>query len=170
MAIYTVHLPPDATTPDGVAEKAVFVKEGFAFFGFAFTGLWLLFHRLWWQALAYVALFGLAIAATAWLGVPRFAFGGLTLLLALLVGLEGHEWQRRRFARLGWMHAGTVSGPSLDECERRFFQDWIVARPAMAPIPPRTATVPAMPTAPGGVLGVFPAARGQTGQDTRGIA
>ena len=46
MAIYTVHLPPEAITPDRVAEKAVFVKEGFAIFGFAFTGLWLLTKQL----------------------------------------------------------------------------------------------------------------------------
>jgi hypothetical protein len=163
MAIYTVHLPPDATTAAAVAEKAVFVKEGFAIFGFAFTGLWLLLHRLWLHALAYGIIVGLITLAFWQLGLPRLAFGGITALMALLIGLEGHEWMRRRFARLGWVHAGTVSGPSLDECERRFFKDWTAAQgaprvvPAAAPAAPSTGSPPPL----SGVLGVFPTPRGQ---------
>jgi hypothetical protein len=156
MTIYTVHLPPEADKPESVADKAVFVKEGFATAGFVFTGFWLLAQRLWLHALGYFLLLGLAIAAFWWLGLPRLAFGGVTALLALLVGLEGHEWMRRRFGRKGWAQAGTVSGPSLDECERRFFQDWLAGRPAPPPRP--VATTPASP-APAGVLGVFPEAR-----------
>jgi hypothetical protein len=162
MAIYTVHLPPDAISAEEVAEKAVFVKEGFAIFGFAFTGLWLLIQRLWLHAIAYAALFGFVTFAFWQLGLPRLAFGGITALMALLIGLEGHEWMRRKYNRLGWTHAGTVSGPSLDECERRFFKDWVegrgAPRPAQSPSPPVAAATPA----PSGVLGVFPTSRGQT--------
>jgi Protein of unknown function (DUF2628) len=160
MTIYTVHLPPEATTQESVAEKAVFVKEGFSIPGFVFTGLWLLMQRLWLHALAYVLLFGLAIAAFWWFGLPRLAFGGVTALLALLIGLEGHEWIRARYARMGWTHAGTVSGPTLDECERRFFQDWLAGRPAPPPRPaPSGETAGA---APGRVLGIFPETRART--------
>jgi hypothetical protein len=158
MAIYTVHLPPDAVTPERVAENAVFVKDGFSMQGFIFTGLWLLGRRLWLHAVAYFVVFGLAIYAFYALGLPRLAFGGVTALLALLVGLEGHEWIRRRFMRLGWTHAGTVSGPSLDECERRFFQDWLAARGPEAATPRSPASAG---PAPAGVLGVFPEARGR---------
>ncbi|MGL4239651.1 MAG: DUF2628 domain-containing protein [Beijerinckiaceae bacterium] len=164
MTIYTVHLPPDATTPERVAEKAVFVKDGFSMPAFIFTGLWLLGQRLWLHAIAYFVVFGLTIWAFYALGLPRIVFGGVTALLALLIGLEGHEWMRRRFARKGWTHAGTVSGPSLDECERRFFQDWVAARGSAAsprPSPP-PSSVPAAGVAPQGVLGVFPEARGRT--------
>jgi hypothetical protein len=149
MTIYTVHVPPEADTPERVAEKAVFVKDGFSVPGFVFTGFWLLAQRLWLHAIAYFLLFGLVIVAFWHFGLPRIAFGGVTALLALLIGLEGHEWQRRRYARKGWTHAGTVSGPSLEECERRFFKDWLTGRLTSGP-------------APGGVLGVFPEARGRT--------
>jgi Protein of unknown function (DUF2628) len=168
MAIYTAHLPPDAGTPQDVAEKAVFVKEGFAVFGFAFTGLWLLSHRLWWQALTYVALFALTLAAFQWFDLPRIAFGGVTALLALLIGLEGNEWIRRRHAAKGWTHAGTVSGPSLEECERRFFKDWLAARgqdsvPSAVRMSPGVANTSVFGTSgpSSSVLGVFPAPRGQ---------
>jgi hypothetical protein len=162
MTIFTVHLPPDAATAEKVAEKAVFVKDGFSLPAFVFTGLWLLAQRLWLHALGYFVLLALVVAAFYWFGLPRFAFGGVTALMALLIGLEGHEWMRRRFARLGWSHAGTVSGPSLEECERRFFKDWIAGGgPAPAPMraepPPFAAAAPAS-----GVLGVFPQARGRS--------
>jgi Protein of unknown function (DUF2628) len=163
MTIYTVHLPPDALTPETVAEKAVFVKDGFSLPGFVFTGAWLLTQRLWLHALGYAIVLGLVVAGFYWFGLPRFAFGGVTALLALLIGLEGHEWMRRRFARLGWTHAGTVSGPSLEECERRFFQDWIADRPSAGAPPLRAAAVPAAAGLHSpGVLGIFPEARGRS--------
>jgi hypothetical protein len=161
MAIYTAHLPPEAVTPENVADKAVFVKEGFAVFGFVFTGLWLLSHRLWLHAIGYFLLFGLATIAVGWLGLPRLAFGGVTTLLALLVGLEGNEWRRRNYARLGWIHAGTISGPSLDECERRFFKDWLAGPGAPSVPPARLMTAVAPNTSPANVLGIFPSPRGQ---------
>jgi len=160
MAIYTVHLPPDASTPEAVADKAVFVKEGFSFFAFAFTGLWLLTKRLWLMTLIYIAVLGLVIAAFTLLGLPRPAFGFITLLMGILVGLEGHEWQRRKYANMGWVHAGTVSGPSLEECERRFFKDWTASRGATRPASPSVPATGAAATPPG-VLGIFPSARGQ---------
>jgi hypothetical protein len=160
MAIYTVHLPPDAATPDAVAEKAVFVKEGFAVAGFVFSGFWLLFNRLWLLAIGYALMFGLVIAAFRYLGFPLIAYGPVTMLMAALVGLEGHEWQRGNYARKGWSHVGTVSGPSLAECERRFFKNWLAERgqAPIAPAPNMPSSVPSVASQQ--VLGVFPAARG----------
>jgi hypothetical protein len=161
MAIYTVHLPPDATTAEQVAEKAMFVKEGFAIFGFAFTGLWLLAQRLWLHAIGYALIFGLIVFAFWQFNLPRMAFGGVLSLLGLLIGLEGHEWIRRNYARKGWLHAGTVSGPSLEECERRFFKDWAAAQGrVVSPVVTAAPVAPAQP-APSAVLGVFPTPRGQ---------
>ncbi len=160
MTIHTVHIPPGAVTSDEVAERAVFVKEGFAFFGFAFTGLWLLAQRLWLHALGYFLVFLLTIALFWWLGLPRGAFAGVTFLFSLLIGIEGNEWIRRRYARLGWTHAGTVSAPSLEECEQRFFKDWIAGDRAPRPSAPPSAPSAAPPSSD--VLGVFPASRFRT--------
>jgi hypothetical protein len=169
MAIYTVHLPPEATTPEQVAEKAVFVKEGFAFPGFVFTGFWLLYNRIWLKALLYIAVFAAVLAAFWFFNLPRLALGPLQLLMALLVGLEGHEWLRRKYTNLGWTHAGTVSGPSLPECELRFFERWAAenggaSTPRTVPTTPDPASPAPLPqssSAPASsVLGVFPTARG----------
>jgi Protein of unknown function (DUF2628) len=165
MAIYTVHLPPDAITPEQVAEKAVFVKEGFAFPGFIFTGLWLLYNRIWLKAILFIAAFVAVLASFWYFNLPRLALGPVQLLMALLVGTEGHEWLRRKYAALGWTHAGTVSGPSLPECELRFFERWSAEHGAATAAPRPVATPPEQPgapaaTQPGSVLGVFPTARG----------
>jgi Protein of unknown function (DUF2628) len=161
MAIYTVHLPPDATTSDGVAEKAVFVKEGFSFPGFIFTALWLLSKQLWLFALGYVAIMGLIILAFTTFGWPMLVIGLVQGLLAFLIGIEGHEWHRRKLARRGFTHAGTISGPSLEECERRFFKDWIAAQSvAASPAISRPGTMPVSAPASSAILGVFPTPRG----------
>jgi hypothetical protein len=166
MAFYTVHLPPDATTADAVAEKAVFVKEGFALFGFAFSGMWLFFNRIWWPAVAFTVAFGFMIAAFYFLGLPKQVYGIVSSLMAALVGMEGNEWKRRQYARNGWTQAGTVSGPNLAECERRFFKNWLergkqtpsqtasVATP-QSPSPVGSMPMPVVPQ----ILGVFPTSK-----------
>lgn len=165
MTLYTVHLPPEATTAETVAERAVFVKDGFAFFGFAFTGFWMLAHKLWLRTILYVLVLVGTVAAFWYFGWPAVVFGTVTLLYALFIGLEGNEWIRRRYRRMGWAHAGTVSGPTLDECERRFFQDWLAHERAPRPAPSAAAQAPAAPQPSqvlgSPVLGVFPAPRGQ---------
>jgi Protein of unknown function (DUF2628) len=169
MAFYTVHLPLDAEAPDQVAEIATFVKEGFAVFGFAFGGLWLLYQRLWLHAIGYALMLGLVLAAFRYFSIPLQAYGLVTMLMGALVGLEGNEWKRRDFARKGWMHEGTVSGPSLAECERRFFKNWLEKqtqeKPAQVSAAPRQAASFGSPSpniaqpAVAQVLGVFPQAR-----------
>ncbi len=160
MATYTVHLPPGARTADEVASKALFVKDGFAYGGLVFTALWLLAKRLWLYALGYVLVLVLTSLALRWLGVPFGAFAVVQILLGLLIGLEGNEWQRRRLARKGWTQAAVVSGASLEECERRFFAGWLAAKPAAPPALPVMSE--AAPPAPATVLGLFPQPRGGT--------
>jgi Protein of unknown function (DUF2628) len=158
MASYTVHIPPETATPEAVAEKAMFVKDGFSFAGFIFTGLWLLASRLWLHALGYAAILGLVAGALWQFNLPFAAFGPIQLLLALLIGLEGPEWLRRRYARKGWTHAGVVTGPSLDECERRFFEGWLAGAGQPAPRAPVAQPPVAAPSGPA-VLGLFPSPR-----------
>jgi hypothetical protein len=168
MTFYTVHLPPDATTADAVAEKAVFVKEGFALFGFAFSGAWLFFNRIWWPAIAFTAVFALMIAAFYFLDLPKQVYGIVSSLMAALVGLEGNEWKRRQLGRNGWTHAGTVSGPNLAECERRFFKNWlergVQLRPQVVAVAtPSASSIPHPTTSQ--ILGVFPEAKYPAARD-----
>ncbi len=108
----------------------------------------------------YLLFFGLTVYAFYALGLPRIAFGGVTALLALLVGLEGHEWTRRRYARKGWTHAGTVSGRRWMSANAGSSRIGWRARVRAGP-PADAPLAAALGPAAGGVLGVFPEARYQ---------
>jgi hypothetical protein len=133
MRAYTIHERPDPAA-DRVdrAEQLVFVRDGFSWIAALFGPFWLLAHRLWWPLLGYVginaALQLLPVVATVdrrWLGLAGFAVN-------LLVGLEADTLRRWGLARRGWRMAGTVSGRTAAECERRFFDLWLPSQPILA--------------------------------------
>ena len=68
MRIYTVHAP---RTNDlrAAGDRVVFVRDSFHVWAFVFGGFWLLYHRLWWALLGYVAVMA---------GVPYFYAGAWT--------------------------------------------------------------------------------------------
>jgi hypothetical protein len=134
MQTYTVHEPPNPPA-DRIdrADRLVFVKDGFSWAAALFGPFWLLVHRMWWPLLGWVALAGsfqLLKQATAldqrWIGLAGFA-------LNLLVGLEGESLRRWTLARRGWRTLGAVTGKTLPECERRFFDGWLASQPILAP-------------------------------------
>jgi hypothetical protein len=158
MSVYTVHEPPlrRGAAPD--AERFVFVRDGFSFWAFAFGPLWMLRHRMWLVFLIYVVVsVGLGIlirmsgaaAPTAML---------ISLLIALLIGLEAGTLRRFTLGRRGWSNIGVVSGDDVEDAERRFFDAWVRGTAAQP--------VPAAPAAPAGpmprapqtpdVVGLFP--------------
>ena len=92
MAIYSIYLPSSlAFTRENIGEHSRLVPDKFSWGGFLVPFLWLLFNRLWLNAL-FVLVFeiGLALGASR-LGLPE----GVTLISGLvvmgLVGLEGRQ-------------------------------------------------------------------------------
>ncbi len=131
MLTYTVHEPPNAPTGRiERAERLVFVKDGFSWMAALFAPVWMIVHRLWWPLLGYAALSGLL----GWVG--SLVAAGWTMLaglaLHLLVGLEASTLRRWTLDRRGWRTVGSVSGRTAEECERRFFEVWLPAQPAVA--------------------------------------
>jgi len=134
MLTYTVHEPPNPPA-DRIdrAERLVFVKDGFSWRAALFAPLWLLAHRLWWPLLGYVALSALfelvrqsAMLDPGWTTLAAAA-------LHLLIGLEGDTLRRWTLDRRGWAALGSVTGKTVDECERRFFDAWLPTQPVIAP-------------------------------------
>ncbi|OYW10772.1 MAG: hypothetical protein B7Z53_00105 [Rhodospirillales bacterium 12-71-4] len=112
MRLFTVHAepPPPSGGPEGwpepKARPPVLVREGFALAAFLLGVLWLLWHRLWWEALGFLAL-TLAIA----LLLPDPLDGTALLALHLLAGFEARDRLRARLARQGRPLAGVVAAP-----------------------------------------------------------
>jgi hypothetical protein len=125
VAVYTVHEPPGPRAERiERAEDLVFVRDGFSWAAALFAPIWLLVHRLWLAFFAYVvtvAVLGIALAA---LDAEHWT-GWALLAVHLLVGFEADTLRRRKLERRGWRLVGTVTGPSLVDCERRFFEGWL---------------------------------------------
>ena len=94
-------------------EKARVVPDAKAKWALVFGSLWLLRHKLWWEALLFFLLTLLAsrIATLAFEGDPNPAVlltFGLVLLPRLWLLLEGNEMRRAKLARDGFAEVGIV--------------------------------------------------------------
>ncbi len=133
VATYTVHEPP-SPSPDRVdrAGELVFVKDAFSWvtallppLGFALRGLWL-------PALAYIVLASAVLGGLSLLGVNDSLSSILLMALHIYLGFEAATVERLMLDRAGWRMLGSVSGKSLEECERRFFETWMPDQPMVA--------------------------------------
>ena len=115
MRLYTVHAEPprEPSGPEGWPEPKprppVLVREGFSFWAFVFGFLWYAGHRLWWEALALLAL----TVATVLL-LPDPASGVALLAAQALAGLEARDRLRARLERQGLPQLAVVAAPDLD--------------------------------------------------------
>jgi hypothetical protein len=174
MRIYTVHAP---RTNDlrAAGDRVVFVRDSFHVWAFVFGGFWLLYHRLWWALLGYVAVMaGVSVS----LGVLRVS-GGVSLcvllLIALLMGLEAASLRRWTLSRGKWRQLDIVAAADEQDAEQRFFDRWTAGRTDSTddPMsierggPPPTRDIPGQsfsrpPPVPGSIVGLFPQPGGST--------
>ncbi len=133
MVVFTVHEPPSppADRADR-AEALVFVKDGFSWSAAILGPIWLLIQRNWigvvYYAIAAFVIFGCLYAV----GASKVAMTLAGLAINIFLGFESTEIERDHLEAKGWATLGTVSGASLAECERRFFELWLPAQPVIA--------------------------------------
>jgi hypothetical protein len=141
MQVYTVHEPPDAPV-DRIdrAEQLKFIADRFSPLATALGPIWLLANRIWFGfalyavALALVVLVVLAFGlGLRWISLMAGAFN-------LVVGFEAASLQRLSLEKRGWRTLGTVSGRSIDECERRFLETWLPEQRILPASAPSTAS------------------------------
>ena len=124
MAIYEAYMPP-AGRIGGNSENALlnarFVKDTLAPLALFIPFLWLLFHGLWLETIAYV-LIAIGTGAIMELGWPAIGFA-LSLLPGLYLFIEGRELLAAKLRRKGWRFAGVVEADSEEAAERRFFEN-----------------------------------------------
>lgn len=126
MQFYTVHEPPEPPV-DRIdrAGSLVFVADRFTPLAVVLGPLWLLGNRLW-------HAFGVYLLALATVVLVVFATGlswrWISLMISafnLLLGFEAANLRRWAMENRGWRTLGTVSGRTLDECERRFLETYL---------------------------------------------
>ena len=93
----------------------------------------MLANRLWLVLAGYLALsstlvivFGLLGIADQWLVLAMFT-------LNILVGFEADSLIRWTLDRRAWHQIASVTGRSDEECERRFFSEWLPTVPEVSP-------------------------------------
>ncbi|MDI3305671.1 MAG: DUF2628 domain-containing protein [Acetobacteraceae bacterium] len=114
MRVWTVHLPaapvPEAgTRTRRKAKPPVLVPEGFSWLALFFNLFWLLFHRLWLAALAYVAVV-LALA----LLLPEPAGAVAAVAVQFLLACHAQDLRRWALARRGYRLAHVVAERDVD--------------------------------------------------------
>ena len=116
LRVYTVHLP-SALSKDGIP---VLVKEGFSWGAFLLGVVWALWHRLWIEAAALLALF-LAVGVIAdFIALSEPVESAVMLAITILIGCSGNDWRRESLRQRGYQEAGVVVGPNADDALRRF--------------------------------------------------
>ena len=135
MTVYSVYEPPVSET-DVIAraDRLAFVKEGFSWVALLVPLVWLLYHRMWIEAvvlfLVYVGL--------------QLAFGGdaqgqalvtwASLAISLLFAFEASDLRTASLERRGYRLAGVVSGRDRVDAERAFFVKWLPEQERTAPV------------------------------------
>jgi hypothetical protein len=159
MPTYTVHAPPPRRGEETAdPERFLLVRDGFYVLAFLLAPLWLLVHRLWLAFVIYVVITGVIDAALIRAGLPTWAQVVVSLVIALMVGLEAGTLRRRKLQRKRWTMLGFVVGDDVEDAERRFFAQWTM-RPAstLPPAEPQNSVpIGGGPASGSDVLGLFP--------------
>lgn len=146
--------PPRAAGAE-TGVQAEIVRDGFALLAFIAPLLWLLWYRLWLEAILVFLAAAIIAALGNFTGLGA-VLPALSLIVSAYVGVEGQAMRLARLRRLGWREAAVIEAGNRADAEIRYFSDansrqsdqW-TDHPAVP-----LATVPAKPAA-GPALGLF---------------
>lgn len=141
-------------------EKIEVIRDGFSFLALIFPFFWLLWHRLWIEAI--LVLSGAAVTGVigSW---PQYEFmsSALAVLISIFVGLEGNNMRILGLRRRGWREVAVIEAGSRSSAELRHITEMHSARnaaPALKPLrgdPSAKAASRAMSAGSGPALGLF---------------
>ncbi len=147
MASYVVMESPERD------KDAVLVRDGFHVLAFLVPYLWLLYHRLWFEAAIAVAvalLLGMAGSLMGFSGAPALSF-----LVSIYVGLEGPALRVSALHRRGWREWGVVEAETPEDAEVRYLAEAYGDEVSAAPTPVAVSPSQGRPVAAGPALGLL---------------
>ena len=144
MSRYVVFEPPEAIGP---SEAAIFLRDRFSFLAFLFTFLWMFRYGLWLSGLATVAIL---VALNVLGSVEGFEISAaaISLLLGLLIGLEGPSLRAAKLRRKGWNDVAAFEAQNADEAELIYFYSTDAKVVGETSVPPAASGTPLAPLAP----------------------
>jgi hypothetical protein len=159
MSSYLVFARPGAPVPD---EGSMLVADRFAPWAFAFPVVWLLFNRLWIEALV---AFALSLVSTMMIANSALFWPGLALGVALsaITAMEGRNWRAAALVCRGWQMVDLIEADDADTAFEIHALRASKAKPATPgdrPIPPRSVPQLGRANAGGaGTIGLVPVER-----------
>ena len=130
---FTVHESPNPPAARGDrAEQLVFVRDGFSWFAALLAPVWMLANRLWLALLGYIAVVAALIVVFGLLGIGDQWLGNALLAVHLIIGFEADSILRWTLNRRAWRQIASVTGATVEDCERRFFEEWLASVPAVS--------------------------------------
>jgi Protein of unknown function (DUF2628) len=167
VAVYSVYEPPKPPADLALrAEKLAFVKEGFSWPALFVPVLWLIYHRMWLELIAFLAIFAVLPFAFGLDRQNEELVGWISFALVVLFAFEANDLRTASLERRGYTLAGVAMGSGRAEAERDFFRQWlplqaVTAEPEPAvPAPRERRPEPkALPPTSGPreeVIGLFP--------------
>ncbi|MEK1887071.1 MAG: DUF2628 domain-containing protein [Phyllobacterium sp.] len=134
MASFLV-LAPRPENGERDEDKTVFIRDGFVFLAFVLPFVWLLFHRLWFEAILVLAA-GVAISAVGSFTGQDGAAALIGILVSILVGLEANSWRAAALERRGFRLAGVVDAHNAADAETIWFLGTERFRPVASRVSP----------------------------------
>lgn len=160
MRTYTLHPERDALAGQAHGlERAHLVPDGFSWTAFAFGPIWFFFHRLWIAGFGVLVLLLSIAFAGRLLGLTSVAGFFVTLLIAILIGLEASSLQRWTYSRAGRPVRDAVMAGSLEEAEMKAASRWLESSPNLRAGATSSVSV-AMPPSDL-AIGMFPFSEGR---------
>jgi hypothetical protein len=164
VTVYSVYEPADAADLEARSAKVAFVKDGIAWLALAVPILWLIYHRMWLELVAFLVIFmSLPLifgSGPAGREIAGWASIGLTVVFAF----EANDLRCWALRRRGFKFAGTAWGRDRIEAETHFFSRWLPEQekpsaPVPVVVPPPQSSAGILPTRLSGgdeVIGSFP--------------
>lgn len=123
MAIYVVMESGRADADAEGMPVAVYVRDGFSLFAFLIPVFWLLWRRLWIEAVLALAVTLSLGSFGAFAGQSPLAVTLLSLLIGAYVALEGPALRIAALRRRGWREWGVVKADSREDAETRYLYE-----------------------------------------------
>jgi Protein of unknown function (DUF2628) len=121
---------------DRRGDAALFIRDSFHVLALVLPVVWLLWNRLWYEALMFALASLILVGGLSYLGFQQWS-GFASFLIGLYVALEGSALQLAAARRRGFLDEAIIDANSLFEAEESYY----LTRPMLI-------DSPALPVAP----------------------
>ncbi|MBN8543927.1 MAG: DUF2628 domain-containing protein [Alphaproteobacteria bacterium] len=102
-------------------EATVLVRQGFSIFAFLFHGAWLLYQRLWLEAILFTVLLVASVMVGQKLGWSEVSIGIIQLALQCWLAANASEIRGAALERRGFILRDVSTGSNVLDAERRYY-------------------------------------------------